>query len=165
MDYTNFIYACVAASLIVVFFTIGVPGTNAVITSIVCYYTLAAAILMLAIQSAANIKGSLGPFIIKMLPFLSIFGILLFSGILMNLYFDQISGNKVSDYYYNFSKISVILVMIQIGVFLRVLFQNTGSGLDSLSRQTLATLGLLATLNFIVLTTLSISLKYYTTDC
>lgn len=163
MDYFNFLYACIASALILALFTIGIPNSNAVMTSIICYYLIAGAILLLAGQSASNINTTLGVSIVNMLPFLSIFGLLLFSGILMNMYFEPISTNKVSDYYYNFSKVSIVLLMIQIGVFLRVLF--TQKSVDKLSRKTLSVLGLLATINMIVLTTLAITLKYYTTDC
>jgi len=164
MDYNNFIYACIGASLLVIFFTIGKADANAVTTSIVCYYLVAAAIAMLAIQSASTISttASLGGFMIKMLPFFSIFGIFLCSGILIQYYFDQISENKVSEYYYNFSKISIFMLIIQIGVFLRVIYQK---GIELLSRKTLAILGMLATINIIILGTLGITLKYYTTDC
>jgi len=157
----NFLFACIGVTLLVAFFTIGVPNANAVGTSIACYYLVAAAILILAGQSAATIT-NLSTGIVKMLPFLSIFGIVMYSGILMSLYFDQIASNKVSEYYCNFSKVSIILIMIQVGVFLRTLYNR---GIDGISRKTMAILGLLGTVNLITVITLGITLKYYTTDC
>jgi hypothetical protein len=157
----TFLYACIGVTLLVAFFTIGVPNTNAVGASIACYYLVAAAVLILAGQSAATIT-NLSSGLVKMLPFLSIFGIVMYSGILMSVYFDQIASNQVSEYYYNFSKVSIILIMIQMGVFLRALYSK---GVDNISRQTMAILGLLGTVNLITVITLGITLKYYTTDC
>jgi hypothetical protein len=157
--YFNFLYACVAAALIISFFTIGVPNSNALMASIVCYYLAAAAILMLASISMSNVR-DLYSGILQIRPFLSIFTILLFSAIMMNVYFNQISGNKVSSYYYTFSKVSVILLLVQIAVFFHSIF-----GQNVLTRKTTSILGLLATINIITLLTLGITLKYYTTDC
>ena len=162
--YFNFLYACVNAALVVAFFTIGVANSNAVMASIVCYYLAAAAVLMLAGISMSTVTSNLSSAIFKMRPYLSIFGILMFSAILMSIYFDPISGNKVSDYYYNFSKVSIILVIIQIAVFFHSIF-GANHQVDALSRKTLSVLGLLATINIITLLTLAITLKYYTTDC
>lgn len=157
-----FLYACVAMTLIMAFFTVGIPNSNALTATIVCYYLTAAAILILAGHASTTIT-NLSSGITKMLPFLSIFGTIMYLGIMMSMYFTPIAHNKVSNYYYNFSKVSVVLMMIQTGIFLHALY--TTKGVDNISRQTMAVLSLLATVNLITALTLGITLKYYTTDC
>ena len=94
------------------------------------------------------------PFIIFMLSII----ILIYS---MSKHFDNISDGQVSGYYYTFSYLFLILLITQ----MVVLFYNRVNEVNkSMSNKIYMILMLLSTISGISVITLSIILKYFTTD-
>ena len=98
--------------------------------------------------------------LLTLTPFIFILTLIISFIVLISKYFKQIADNKISDYYYGFSKISTGLILTQI---LTIVYSMTKS--TELSKKVFSVLMLLGTINAIALITLGIILNFYTTDC
>lgn len=94
-------------------------------------------------------------------PFLSILAVILWILILVSLYYDRITGGKVSDYYTSFMNIASIMLLIQI----YMIFNEVGDKTPPLSLKTYKLLRLLAVLAGLSVLTVYIVLRFYVTDC
>jgi uncharacterized BrkB/YihY/UPF0761 family membrane protein len=98
--------------------------------------------------------------LVTLTPFIFILTLIISFIVLISKYFKQIVDNKISDYYYGFSKISTGLILTQILTLVYSMMKTT-----ELSKKTFSILMLLGTINAIALITLGIILNFYTTDC
>jgi peptidoglycan/LPS O-acetylase OafA/YrhL len=93
-------------------------------------------------------------------PFLFLLFIVIYYIVLVSIYFENIVSKKISDYYYSFSKISTMLILGQVLMLVYAM-----SKYIEIPKKIFTILMLLGTINAIVLITLGIVLKFYTTDC
>lgn len=160
----NFLYAIIIAAVFCIFCTIGVKSEGALEALIGEYSIIGAAVLLLLVLKTLNINASEQLLSLSTLftlgPFLLILFIIIYYIVIISIYFDKIVSNKISDSYYSFSNISTVLIMAQIFLLVSTIAKST-----ELPKKTFAILMLLGTINAIVVITLGIILKFYTTDC
>jgi hypothetical protein len=99
-----------------------------------------------------------------LIPFLILFIIFGFSLALVSIFFNNISENRVSDYYGIFSNVSVVFILLQVWVFFSA--TNTKGFRENgyIDRVTLLKLLLLGIFNMLSIISLGVSLKYFSTD-
>jgi ABC-type transport system involved in cytochrome c biogenesis permease subunit len=164
-----FLYSLVAGSGLVVILTSGKTDKGAVtafqvaysiLFCVVCYKTVLTGSKINLSQSDSMISKVMN-FIIMFFPFLSILAVILWILILVSLYYDRITGGKVSDYYTSFMNIASVMLLIQI----YMIFSEVGDKTPPLSLKTYSLLRLLAVLAGLSVITVSIVLRFYVTDC
>jgi len=165
----NISYAFIIGGLIVVLLTVGTHNKNALIGTICGYAASTCATILLAGLTYTTIttglkKPNLMETISILIPFLILFMIFGFSLALISIFFNNISENRVSDYYGMFSYISVIFIFLQVWIFSSVTQQKTFRENGYIDSVTLLKLLLLAIFNILTLITLGVSLKYFSTD-
>ena len=144
---SNFLYALIIAAVFAVFCTIGVNTQGALEALIGEYCIIGAAVLILLVLkirviSPENLRTMSTLFTLA--PFVFILFIV------------------ISKYYYSFSTISTLLLVAQI---ILLVSSVAKANITELSKKTFSILMLLGTINGIVVVTLGIILKFYTTDC
>ena len=162
---SNFLYALIIAAVFAVFCTIGVNTQGALEALIGEYCIIGAAILILLVLkirviSPENLRTMSTLFTLA--PFLFILFIVIYYIVILSIYFTKIASNKISKYYYSFSTISTLLLVAQI---ILLVSSVAKANITELSKKTFSILMLLGTINGIVVVTLGIILKFYTTDC
>lgn len=162
---SNFLYALIIAAVFAVFCTIGVNTQGALEALIGEYCVIGAAVLILLVLKIKVINPeSLKTMstLITLAPFLFILFIVIYYIVILSIYFTKIASNKISNYYYSFSTISTLLLVAQI---ILLVSSVAKANVTELSKKTFSILMLLGTINGIVVVTLGIILKFYTTDC
>ena len=165
----NISYAFILGGLIVVLLTVGSHNQNALIGTISGYAASTCATILLAGLTYTSITNGLkrpewGDIISTLVPFLILFMIFGFSLALISIFFDNISENRVSDYYGMFSYISVIFIVLQVWIFFYATKTKAFRENGFIDRVTLLKLLLLAIFNILTLITLGVTLKYFSTD-
>lgn len=165
-------YALLYGGIVVVLFTIGTLNESAVSGTLGGYSSATLAVLFLFALSYTNYVSATtdsNTFSIKkiglmFIPYSILLAILGYSIALISIYFNDISEDKVSPYYSTFSYISIIFIIIQV-----YLFGKTTNNPEFLQNGTIKTLSLvklilIGLINIIVLISLGVSLKYFSTD-
>jgi chromate transport protein ChrA len=166
---TGIAYAVMFAGMIVVIFTTGVSGGNA-LTGLITGYasTLAAVMLVVGIimyNTFQTDNRNLYNLIYSIFPFILVIIIITIFLILLTKYSDRITNNKVSDYYYSFSNASTIFLIAQLWIMISAISDKNYEKTNVLSSKTFATLMLLGVINSIIVITLGVILSTYITDC
>ena len=166
---TNISYALIIGGLIVVLCTVGTYNESALIGTITGYSTTTSAIILLAGLTYTNIvtgdkKPSFKQIIITLTPFFLLFLILGFSIALESVYFDNIANNRVGEFYSFFSFMSVIFIFLQVGLFYNSTTNKTFIENGTINIVNILKLTVLALINFLILISLGVSLKYFSTD-
>jgi hypothetical protein len=164
MNLKNVIYSVTIASFIIIFLiTLSTTyNPNSLIALIVSYsIVVSSLVLMFGILYNKELTTSLFDKIITLFPLVIIIGILMLMVYLLVSYFDKIASNNVSNYYYTFSILTNIFLVTQ----LFILYNNIGFETSKyISNKTFSILTLLGTINMILVITLNVILKYYSTD-
>jgi hypothetical protein len=80
-------------------------------------------------------------------------------------YFDKIAKGQVSGYYITFSVLSVIFLITQLSILFSAIFsKSNGFNEKLLSERTFSLLTLLGVINYIMVITIGIVLKFYSTQ-
>jgi hypothetical protein len=168
----NISYSLLYGGLIIVLLTLGTLNKSAVSGAIAGYSASWIAILFLfsltyTNYSSSSIKNNsfswktLG---LIFIPYLILLGIIGYSLTLIGVYFDNISSDRVSPYYVTFSYISTIFIIIQVYIFGNITSTNAFTKDGTINSLSLVKLILLGVINILVLISLGISLKYFSTD-
>jgi hypothetical protein len=164
----NFLFAVLIATVISVFCTMSLSSKNALNSLIAEYSVMEGVVLLLTVMTILNIKSS-GASLFTFSSFITLFPFLLILFIigifiaLLSIYFDRIANNKVSSYYTSFSGTSVTLIIAQIMLLVNSIAKTPTNPV--LNKKTFSILMLLGTINLIVVITLGVVLKFYSTDC
>lgn len=169
----NISYALTIAAIIIIIITTGIPGESSLIALISGYSALLIGIFFLLFLTyntilpfgAQKLK-TIGGIMSVVKPFFpSILIIFVLSLLLafLSIYFHRIATGKVPEYYYSFSTMSTILLLVQLGVWFHAIYQNAGK--MTINNRTFSILTLIGTVNALTVITLGIVLKYYSTDC
>jgi ABC-type transport system involved in cytochrome c biogenesis permease subunit len=163
-----FLYSLVAGSGLVVILTSGKSDKGAVTAFQVAYSILFCVVCYKTALIGSKIElGNIGMmakimnFTIMFFPFLSILTVIMWILVLVFVYYDRITGGKVSDYYTSFMNIASVMLLIQI----YMIFTETTDKTPPLSLKTYSMLRMLAVLSGLSVITVSIVLKFYVTDC
>jgi len=166
---TNISYSLIFGGLIVVLFTIGSFNDNALIGSITGYSCACVSIILLAGLTYTSISTGIktphwGNILTVLTPFFILVAILCFSISILSIYFTQISEKKVTEYYTSFSYMYVLFILLQLGIFFNATKEKEFMENGYIKSVTLMKFFLLSIINIIILITLAITLKYFTTD-
>ena len=163
-----FLYSLVAGSGLVVILTSGKSDKGAVTAFQVAYSILFCVVCYKTALIGSKINlgndgmmAKIMNFTIMFFPFLSILTVIMWILVLVFMYYDRITGGKVSDYYTSFMNIASIMLLIQI----YMIFTETTDKTPPLSLKTYSMLRMLAVLSGLSVITVSIVLKFYVTDC
>jgi hypothetical protein len=167
IDWYSSIYnSLIVAGVIIILCTIGTPSKSSLTGTIVGYSFIMTGVLLLVGYLMTNLQSttSILSKIITVGPFVVLIGILIYMVYLLSIYFNQITSLNISQSYYNFMNIFIVLLMILLYVFYYGSrdqgFQKSGA----LNKVTGLFLYLIETVNIIVVITLAIILKYFSTD-
>jgi hypothetical protein len=162
----NVPFTIVIASFIIIVITTSMTDSNALSALIGGYSGYLLGMLFVVILSQMFMKtGYLEMF--PMLVTIIITGFLLFY---LGTYFDRIASGEISSYYYNFSILSTIFLLVQTAIIFTSLFSNLNSNSNNsgnikiFSDTTFSVLGLLGVINFLLVLTIGIILNYYSTQ-
>jgi hypothetical protein len=149
----------IIASFIIIILTTGITDTNGLSALIGGYMGLLIGVLFVVILNMPPTSWlDLFPFVVIMI-IISIIIYYLFT------YFEQISSGEVSDYYKTFSTISTIFLAIQLGIIYSAMLNNLKETTGKmLSNTTFVSLNLIGVLNFLVVATIGIVLRFYSTQ-
>ena len=174
----NISYSIIIAGFIVILITTGSANQNALTALISGYCAVLVAFIFFITVNWINMEN------LYMYPLFKLLAVcLVISGIIvilisyLSIYFDRISSNKVSSYYYSFSQLSTLFLAVQLIMLFSVFFitnkgqqgtgqQGTGQLITGKSiEKTFSIILLLGLINIIIVTTMGIVLKFYTTQC
>jgi hypothetical protein len=168
---SNIYYSLIAVGLIILLCAASTNSNNSLTSSMVGYSFMVVGLLILMGNLMHNLSlhksngGSYGASLFFTIgPFLSIIGIIIYTLYLIGIYFDRITGGNVSQGYYNFSQISFLIIIIQLVVFATGTQTPQYKNTFVLSRAISLCLYLLSVINIIVLITMYVILKYFSTD-
>jgi hypothetical protein len=112
-----------------------------------------------------NMKGlSIISQLITVGPFVVLIGILVYMIYLLSFYFNQITNGNVSNGYYSFMNIFIVLLMVQMFIFYNGTRDRSFIETGTIGKATGLVLYFLEIINIIVVITLGIILKYFSTD-
>ena len=149
----------IMASFVVIMLTTGVTDTNGLSALIGGYFGLLVGVLFIMLLNMPP------PSWIDLFPFLTLMIIISIIIYYLFTYFDQIAEGNVSDYYKTFSTIATIFLAIQLGLIYSSMMKNMKDATGKLlSNTTFVTLNLIAVLNFLVVVTIGIILRFYSTQ-
>ena len=180
MENSDKILSGIAGALMIsIICTVGVKNESAITALVVEYSILGAAVLLLMItqkndvqqlntsgNSLVNMGSNLLLILSKYAPFLFILFNIIYYIVITSIYFKNATSNNMSNYYYNFLYIATGLILAQIGLLIYPTFAKIK---DAVSMGKIANIIkwliiLLGTINGIVVITLGIILKFYTTQ-
>jgi len=164
-------YAFIVGGLILVLITCFTTSYSSLIGAILGYCSAGVGIAMIGgyifytLSLAENqAKFTFGSVLYRLTPFITLLGILFMSVYIIGTYLERISSGKVTSFYSIFTLISSIFVSLQV----YILFKSSRSkkfredGL--MSSMSISSSYLLSIINLIIIVTLGIALRYYSTD-
>lgn len=158
-------FAVIIASCIIIVMTSGLTDKNGLSALIGGYYGLLLGILFVVIIKNYPLYPIIK--ILDLVPFIIIMMIILILIYYLTTYFDKISTGDVSGYYNSFSGLSTLFLATQLLILFSELFRNStvlSSPEKKISSKMFALLVLLGTINFLVVITIGIVLKFYSTQ-
>ena len=165
--YSNIYNSLIVVGIIIIICTVGSNSASSLTGTITGYSFIITGTLLLmgylmsgyrqGISSIVSILLTVGPFIV-------LIGILIYMIYLLSVYFNQITNGDVSSSYYNFMNIFIVLLMLQLYIFYNGTQDKRLKDTGFVSKVTGLILYLLELINIVVIITLGVILKYFTTD-
>jgi hypothetical protein len=165
----TFSNAFIIGGLAVVFIVLFIAQLNdAAVTSMIVGYSVATLGLLLFISVLYMLQDAI-PFVSKMaslIPFITLLCIFILSIVYISIHYNKISAGHVDPAYFIYSKISIVLSIIQIWYVSNILYSmlSTGSMKMNIANKTSAQLLLFSVINMISLVTAGVILNYFSTD-
>jgi len=155
----NIPLALIVASFIVILITNRMTDKNGLSALIGGYCGLLVGMLYITAMYSITYYTSY----LDMIPLIMIIIIILITIIYLSLYFERITKNEISDSYSQFSLISSVLLVIQSFIVMNGLYYKTETN-QLFSSSMFSLLCLLNAINVIVVITVGIILRYYSTQ-
>jgi hypothetical protein len=158
----NMAYAIIIAGFIIILITTGTTNPNGLSALIGGYSAVLVALVFCGTINWIYINNDTMYPMFKLLAILlNICGIIMLLIVYLSIYFEKIISDKVSNYYYLFSKLSTWFLIVQIAMLSPIFFyKKDGKSLD----KTFSYILFLGLVNTIIVTTIGIVLKYYSTQ-
>lgn len=155
----NVPYAVILASILIIFVTIGMTDENALRGLLGGYSGLGLGILFIIMLNWPPVNW------LDLFPPFLMLGIIGLTMVYLYIYFDKIAKGEVSGYYMTFSILSVFFLITQISIFFSVIFSKSNTSNEKLlSDRNFSLLTLLGVINYIMVITIGIVLKFYSTQ-
>jgi hypothetical protein len=157
----NVPYTIIIASFIIIIITTNMTDVNGLSALLGGYSGLMIGMLFVIILNLVYTKTNW----IDMLPSIIILTIVLLLIIYLSIYFDKIAKGEVSSYYSSFSILSTIFLFAQVIIIFLAIFNNNNKQDGRLfTNTTFSILGLLGLINLLIVITIGIILKFYSTQ-
>jgi uncharacterized membrane protein len=158
----NVPYTIIIASFIIIIITTNMTDVNGLSALLGGYSGLMIGMLFVIILNLVYTKTNW----IDMLPSIIILTIVLLLIIYLSIYFDKIAKGEVSSYYSSFSILSTIFLFAQVIIIFLAIFNNNNNKQDGrlFTNTTFSILGLLGLINLLIVITIGIILKFYSTQ-
>lgn len=158
---------------ITVIILINASSTNsesAVVSLISSYGAILTSLLFMGGLVYTNLIGkgnytSTSTIIYTIFPFILLIVIISTLIFLLTTYFNNIVLNKIPYYYYSFSYTSSLFLALELWLLFNIMYDKGFEKTVSMNPRTFSTILLLGTINMIMVITLAIILKFYSTDC
>ena len=168
----NLSYALAVSGItvIVLIYSSGTNSESSLISLISSYGAILGALVFMSGLVYINMtsKGyspNISVIMFTIFPFILLILITLFIISLLSTNFDNIVLNKISHYYYSFSFISSLFLALELWMLFSGIFDKGTDKTVTMNPRTYSTIVLLGTINMIIVITLAIILKFYSTDC
>lgn len=158
----HILFAVIMASCIIILITTNMTDPNALSALIGGYSGLLLGMLFIvALNLGLQIYTTM-----DMLPLLMIMIICLLLICYLGIYFERIAKGDVSSYYSSFSLLSTVFLFTQLSMIFSAIFKNKNNTEQHrlFSYPTLSFLGLFSLINILIVVTLGIVLKFYSTQ-
>jgi hypothetical protein len=119
--------------------------------------------LLFKLKTTQNIS-SISSQLITVGPFFVLIGILIYMVYLLSLYFNQITNGNVPNSYYSFINLFAVLLIVQMFMFYKGTQNNNFQATGILNKVTGLSLYFMEIFNIIIVITLGLILKYFSTD-
>uniref|UniRef100_A0A6C0K4F5 V-ATPase proteolipid subunit C-like domain-containing protein n=1 Tax=viral metagenome TaxID=1070528 RepID=A0A6C0K4F5_9ZZZZ len=163
--YSNIYNSLIVVGIIIIICTMGSSSASSLTGTITGYSFIITGTLLLMGYLMNNMKGlSIISQLITVGPFVVLIGILVYMIYLLSFYFNQITNGNVSNGYYSFMNIFVVLLMVQMFIFYNGTRDKSFIETGAIGKVTGLVLYFLEIINIIVVITLGIILKYFSTD-
>jgi len=163
--YSNIYNSLIVVGIIIIICTMGSSSASSLTGTITGYSFIVTGSLLLMGYLMNNMKGlSIISQLITVGPFVVLIGILVYMIYLLSFYFNQITNGNVSNGYYSFMNIFVVLLMVQMFIFYNGTRDKSFIETGAIGKVTGLVLYFLEIINIIVVITLGIILKYFSTD-
>lgn len=157
----NIPLAIIIASLIIILITTFMPDTNGLSALLGGYSGLFLGIFFVILINLLFTETRY----FDMFPLAMILVIVVALIGLLSAYFDRISKGEVSEYYMTFSILSAIFLFTQVGIIFKSMYNKIiDKNTKMFSDTTFSLLGLFSVINFIILVTIGIILRFYSTQ-
>jgi len=153
--------AVVFASLIIIIITTNMTDTNGLSALLAGYSGLFLGMFFVILINLIFTKT-------QYLDMFPIIMILVITGLLISylaVYFDRISKGEVSEYYMSFSILSTIFLFTQVSLIFSAMYNKTiDQDTKMFSESTFSLLGLFSVVNILIVLTIGIVLRFYSTQ-
>ena len=157
----NVPYTIIIASFIIIIVTTNMTDVNGLSALLGGYSGFMIGMLFVIILNLVYTKTNW----IDMLPSIIILTIVLLLIIYLSIYFDKIAKGEVSSYYSSFSILSSIFLFAQVIIIFLAIFNKQQEQNGRLfTNTTFSILGLLGMINLLIVITIGIILKFYSTQ-
>lgn len=168
--YSNIYNSLIVVGIIIIISTMGSSSASSLTGTITGYSFIITGTLLLMGYLMNNMKttqqnaSSIISQLITVGPFVVLIGILVYMVYLLSFYFSQITNGNVSSGYYSFMNIFIVLLMVQMFIFYNGTRDRNFIETGAIGKATGLVLYFLEIINIIVVITLGIILKYFSTD-
>ena len=155
----------IVAGCFIILCTVGTASSSSLTGTIVGYSFIITGIALLIGVLMNQIKMvSMISIAITLGPFLILLGILIYMIYLLSVHFQQIVNNHVSNSYYLFMNMFIVLFMLLFYVFYSGTQEQAFKQSGTINKLTGLTLYLLESIQIIIIITIAIILQYFSTD-
>lgn len=157
----NVIFSIIVASCIIIIITTNMTDNNGLSALIGGYSGLLLGMLFIIILNLVFKQSTY----FDMIPIIMIIIIVSLLLSYLIVYFDRISSGKVSSYYSNFSLLSTIFLFTQIIIIFSSMYnKSVDKDTKMFSNTTFSLLGLISVINILIVLTIGIVLRFYSTQ-
>jgi hypothetical protein len=164
-------YAFIVGGLILVLITTFTVSYSSLIGSILGYCAAGVGIAMIGgyifytLSIAENqVKFTFGSVIYRLTPFITLLSIIFMSVYIIGTYLERISSGRVTGFYNVFTVLSTIFVSLQVYILFKSSRTKQFREAGIMSNMSISSSYLLSIINLIIVVTLGIALRYYSTD-
>jgi hypothetical protein len=165
-DWYSILYnSLLIVGIIIALFTSWFNSPSSVTGSIIGYTFIITGTLLMTGFMMSNMKNSsVIANIITVGPFLVLIGILIYMVYLLSYYYSQITQGHISDSYYNFMNMFIVLLVVEFYWFFNGIKEKNFKLTGEMNKVTGMTIYLMELFSIIIVATLGIILKYFSTD-
>lgn len=159
----NIPYTVIIASFIIIIVTTNMTDSNGLSALIGGYSGLIVGILFVIVLT--SVYKNVYYFLQMLFPLLIVLVISTLIMVYLIIYFDKISKGEVSGYYSTFSILSSIFLITQVVIIFSAIFSKSSEQESRLfTNTTFSLLGLIGAINLLIVITMGIVLRFYSTQ-